>query len=224
MNRKEINLLKVDFAEPVSGIELPMFRGVMIGLSGNNPLFHNHSGEGFRYSYPKIQYKLVNGCPCILGIDDGAESLAAMMADRSEIRCHIGHRSMTLHAAAMTGWTDGIGQTETRHTYRIDDWLPLNADNFHDYRQARGMVERISLLQRILRGNILSFAKGMDVFFDDMVECTIEEMECTGTVRFKGVELMCFSGFFTSDVVIPQWIGLGKSASLNHGTILRLSQ
>lgn len=222
MDEKEIHLLKVDFAEPIAERELSMFRGAMIALSESHPLFHNHAGEGFNYTYPRIQYKHLGGRPSILGIGEGADALASLFVGRSEVRCNLGNRRVDLHISSATGWTDLIGMTDSTHTYRIDDWLPLNADNFRDFRQAHGMIGRISLLQRILRGNILSFAKGMDVYFDEEVECTVEDIEPTGTVRFKGVELMSFSGFFTSDVIMPQWIGLGKSVSLNHGTIIRL--
>ncbi len=222
MQTNPIHLLKVDFEESISPSELSMFRGVMIAASDGHPLFHNHAAEGFRYSYPKIQYKLLGGRPSVLGIDDGAYKLAEMFEESSGLMCRLGKREVTLDVSSIAAWDEEVILTDTQMTYVINDWLPLNANNFRDYRMAGGMIERLSMLQRILLGNILSFAKGMGIFFDDTVKCRIEDMDSTGTSIFKGVELMRFSGIFTTNVRLPQWIGLGKSASLSHGTIIRM--
>ena len=74
----------------------------------------------------------------------------------------------------------------------------------------------------MLTGNILSFAKGMDVYFDKEVKCTIQQIRENSPRSYKGVDLLGFSAAFTSNVCLPQWIGLGKSASQNHGTLLHL--
>lgn len=217
-----VRLLKVDFDGFITPSELPMFRGVMIAVSDGHPLFHNHVAEGFRYSYPKIQYKLVGGRPSVLGIADGAYVLAEFFDESIGLTCRLGKRDVILDVSTVSAWDEEIAITDTPMTYIINDWLPLNADNFREYRQTEGMIDRLAMLQRILLGNILSFAKGMGIFFEDSVRCTIEDMESTGTVNFKGVELMSFSGRFSANVRLPQWIGLGKSASLNHGTIIRI--
>lgn len=222
MQKATIRLLKVDFEEIITPSELSMFRGAMIALSEGHPLFHNHAAEGFRYSYPKIQYKLMGGRPSVLGIDDGAYVLAEMFDESTGLMCRLGQREVSLDVSSIAAWEEEIILTDTPITYMINDWLPLNANNFRDYRMAEGMIERVTMLQRILLGNILSFAKGLGIFFDDTVKCTIDDMESTGTSIFKGVELMSFSGIFTANVRLPQWIGLGKSASLNHGTIIRI--
>lgn len=217
-----VRLLKVDFEEYITPSELSLFRGVMIAVSDGHPLFHNHAAEGFRYSYPKIQYKLVGGRPSVLGIADGAYILAEMFDESTGLMCRLGRREVALEVSSIAAWDEDITLTDTPMTYLINDWLPLNANNFRDYHRTEGIIERLTMLQRILLGNILSFAKGMGIFFDDTVKCTIEDMQPTGTSVLKGVELMSFSGRFTANVRLPQWIGLGKSASLNHGTIIRI--
>ncbi len=217
-----IRLLKVDFKEIITPAELPLFRGVMIALSGGNPLFHNHAPQGFRYAYPLIQYKLAGGSPSILGIDEGADILASMISEGNEIACCLGRRNVAFHVASIADWMDDVGFSDHPETYLIQNWLPLNGNNFNDYCNSPSIIERLSLLQRILTGNILSFSKGMGIFLDGKVTCNIEDMVSEGSVIFKGVELVSFSGRFSSNVVLPRWIGLGKAASLNHGTVIRL--
>ena len=43
----------------------------------NKDIFHNHYDDGsYIYRYPHIQYKIICGKICILGIGDGAEEVA----------------------------------------------------------------------------------------------------------------------------------------------------
>lgn len=217
-----LHLIKITFEEPVLPKELPWFRGAIIGLAENHPLFHNHQDQGYHYTYPKIQYKIIDDSPAILGIDEGAEELQHIFNDRDSINCRIGNHYRELNIQTIVEWNDEVGITEVENTYFINNWLPLNGRNYNAYLQADGMLERIAMLERILTGNILSFAKGLDLYFDTQVNCAIDDMQCVGTKNYKGVELMSFFGSFKTNVKLPDWIGLGKSASLNHGIIIQI--
>lgn len=59
-----------------------------------------------------------------------------------------------------------------------------------EYRQAVSLKERIAMLEKILVGNILSFAKGVRIFFDTQVECEIMQLEQLEHVTYKGVKLI----------------------------------
>lgn len=217
-----LHLTKVTFEEPVLPKELPWFRGAVIDLAGKHPLFHNHQDQGYHYSYPKIQYKLIDDRPAVLGINEGAEEVKRIFNDREPINFRIGNRYRKLNVDTIAEWSYEIGMTEYENTYLLNDWLPLNGRNYNTYLHSEGMIGRLSMLEGILTGNILSFAKGFDLFFDSMIHCTITDMQCVGTNNYKGVELMSFSGCFKTNVKLPDWIGLGKSASLNHGIIIRI--
>lgn len=218
---KKLQLAMIVFDETISREELRLFRGVMIGLSGDNHLFHNHVGEGYRYAYPKIQYKLIDGHPAILGINEGVTALKEIIDDRMTIHCRLGRRLTKLTVDSVDEWEEETGVSGINYNYRIEDWLPLNERNFIEFRQAEGLIERLTILQNILTGNILSFAKGMEIYFDSKVNCRLESVVCNGTPSFKGVGLMSFSVAFSANVSLPQFIGLGKSASMNHGIIIK---
>jgi hypothetical protein len=49
------------FDAKIAPSEVQYLRGNMIKMSDYSPLFHNHSAEGYRYAYPLIQYKRING-------------------------------------------------------------------------------------------------------------------------------------------------------------------
>ena len=71
----------------------------------------------------------------------------------------------------------------------------------------------------ILIGNILSFAKGLGVFFETPVRCRILQLESEKSFGYKNVELLSFSAKFRTNVSLPAYIGLGKSVSINNGVV-----
>ena len=58
-----IKTLTIRFANQLERHEIPLFRGAIIATigRGNDVLLHNHVGVGFRYAYPEIQYKTLDG-------------------------------------------------------------------------------------------------------------------------------------------------------------------
>lgn len=60
---KKIKILCVRFRNELRPFEIEMFRGAVLDKLQETAsvLFHNHVGDGFRYSYPLIQYKCLGG-------------------------------------------------------------------------------------------------------------------------------------------------------------------
>ena len=51
-------------------------RGFLGNIYKDYPILHNHyANDKFLYSYPYVQYKIINGNIVIVGIDEGAELL-----------------------------------------------------------------------------------------------------------------------------------------------------
>lgn len=214
-----IPIIKIEFQEHIPPSEIQWFRGVIINLSGHNQLFHNHMDEGFKYVYPKVQYKLIDGRAAVTGIGESVPYLRFLFSGISILPCKMGNRFRNLHIASIEEREEEVGLTDCFHTYRIENWLPLNSRNYKDYCDAEGLIARMVMLEKILTGNILSFAKGIGLFFDSKISCVIEDLHATGNMEYKGVGLMSFSATFKTNVSLPLWIGLGKSSSLNHGII-----
>lgn len=208
------------FRNRISDDEIPFFRGAMIRLSGDDALFHNHNGDGFNYSYPLVQYKKVKGCVVVVGINQGSELLSCLLGNRGKFFLQIGNQEKEMEIAMLYSDTVAITcDVSSEYTYSIGRWLPLNSENYRAYQQKESLVKRISMLEKILVGNILSFAKGVGIYFEHPVVCHFLQLESTGLIRYKDVELMSFSGKFRCNVRLPEGIGLGKLASLNHGVI-----
>ena len=217
-----IRLATASFDTKISSAEIPYLRGYMIRLSDNNPLFHNHRSEGFCHTYPLVQYKRINEYAALVGINQGAEALVRTLGKEEEYVLQLGNRTVDMGAVMIRSEKFPITCNDTVYTYSISNWLPLNGENYRTYQQTEGMIERIAILEKILVGNILSFAKGMKIFFEHPVTSRIVELKSSERINFKGVELMSFSVKFQCNVSLPEHIGLGKSASMNHGVINRI--
>ena len=61
-------------------------------------------------------------------------------------------------------------------TYTIRKWLPFSSDNYKEYSDLEGVVEKISMLEKLLIGNILSMCTGLNVHIEKEITCKITEI------------------------------------------------
>jgi hypothetical protein len=73
-----------------------------------------------------------------------------------------------------------------------------------------------------MKGNILSFAKGIDWQVDKELQVTITEWRPAFRKVVKGVKRLSFTLDFEVNVSLPEYIGLGKNTSFGYGTIIKL--
>lgn len=215
-----MRLVTALFKNKISFEEISYFRGSIIRLSGNEPLFHNHDQDGYHYTYPLVQYKRIGGCAAIVGINEGADAVESLFEGKESYHCQLGNRKLEMELVAIRAEKVSIRCREKKYTYSISRWIPLNSENYQVFQQTEGIVERVGMLEKILIGNILSLAKGVGVYFDSPVTCRILQLEHNGLTPYKEVELMSYSAVFQCNVQLPEYVGLGKSASLGYGIVI----
>lgn len=214
-----IRVVIATFKNKISQEEVPFFRGSIIRLSDNVSFFHNHQEDGFRYAYPLVQYKRIDGHAAILGINEGGEAIEQLFKDRVRYACQLGNRQVEMELIGIRSERVAVHCMEHDSTYIIKGWLPLNSVNYRAYVTADGLSEQIAMLERILIGNILSLAKGIGLFFESPVRCRILQLENEKSFGYKNVELLSFSVKFRTNVSLPAYVGLGKSVSINNGVV-----
>ena len=216
-----IRTLTVRFNNDIGRHEIPLFRGSVLAAigSGVDMLFHNHDGDGFRYDYPLIQYKRMGGKAAIVCIGNGTEVIGEFFGT-SSFNVHLGDRPVTLEVDQIKPNKTLVQIRDTMFTYHLRKWLPLNQVNYKKYEALDSIVERYAFLERLLTGNILSFAKSMGILFEQQVECRITSAETPHLISYKGVKMMSFDVEFKSNVSLPDYIGLGKGVSLGFGTVV----
>jgi len=179
-------------------------------------LLHNHMGNGeFRYDYPQVQYKVVDQTPLLVGIKKGAGLLTDLFLKIREL--DIGGEKYQVRQKNIEGKQIEIGVTDKSQSYKFKTlWMALNQKN-HDKYKISDDLERQHLLERILIGNILSFFKASDHFVKEQIQ--VKGTFKVKTTRFKNNRMLAFDGVFTTNVLLPSYIGLGKAVSRGFGTI-----
>lgn len=107
-------------------------------------------------------------------------------------------------------------------SYTLRKWLPLNQENYQEYKKLESLAEQCEFLERVLTGNILSFATGLDIHFEKDVKVRITALEDARIYSYKGVKMQGFDVQFKCNVSLPDYIGLGKSVSVGFGMVKRM--
>ena len=188
-------------------------------------LFHNHKEDGsFRYGYPLIQYKIVDGCPTIVGLEKGAKLISQYFLDIDEIN---------LKGKVYTNFEKQLSVNEVEHTFAatmkykyqfLSPWMALSQKNYKKYTAGKDsdQFDNNEFLQKLLVGNILSYAKSIDWWVDKQI-FILPKLE-ERIVQFKGEKMIGFVGQFHSNLKLPDLIGLGNSTSRGFGTIRLLDK
>lgn len=219
-----VRTLIVNFSNEIASHEIPLFRGAVVhALDNKQILFHNHTPDGFRYAYPLIQYKRIHGRAAIVCIGEGVEAVGELFAS-DNLSLSIGARQETFHVAHLNSMSYNVQLCQQVFPYRINRWLPLNADNYVRFMATESIVERAQMLEHILTGNILSFAKGIGLRLDEQLRCTLTHFDEPRLVRAKGIKMMCFNAQFRSNISLPDYIGLGKHPSFGYGVVTHVGE
>ncbi|HOF99281.1 MAG TPA: CRISPR-associated endonuclease Cas6 [Paludibacteraceae bacterium] len=211
----------IRFENSIQQQEIEYFRGAVIHLIPSSEiLFHNHLQDGFRFSYPLIQYKRIANKAAIMCFNEGTESIGSLLANHNH-DIQIGDRIEKLEIAKVQAFDYQIQIWEPMFRYHIRKWLPFNQKNFEDYNRLESIAEKCLFLENILTGNLLSFAKGLHIFFDKQVVCKILQLENSTLTTYKGIKMNQFDAVFSCNVSIPDFTGLGKGVSIGYGMVTK---
>jgi hypothetical protein len=193
-------------------------RGFFATKFNEYQLLHQHDVDRFIYKYPLVQYKMVNGSPMILGINEGVEVLKEIYDKYDSIK--LGEREYQIFERQISVKEQEFGLSDKFHLYRfLTPWIALNQENYQKYKEVNS-VERKDLLQRIFIGNILSMSKGLDYRVPGKIKGDIRARKVVR--RLKDTSVDAFYGTFITNFLIPDYLGIGKSVSRGFGTVQRV--
>lgn len=224
MLENTIQIFLVKFQNEISFREVPLFRGAILNaLDGQaDVLYHNHTGDStFRYSYPLIQYKRIQKKAAIFCIGEGVEAIGHFLAAQ-KFGIQLGERSVQLAIETVYPKRNLVQTWDSTFRYHLRNWLALNSENYQKYKELDEMTTRISFLENILIGNLLSFAKGMKIDIKEQIVCKMLSLDEPRLISVKGVKMMAFDAEFKTNLSLPDYMGIGKHVSIGYGTVVRV--
>ena len=201
--------------------EVPLFRGAVINSLGEHPnlYFHNHlDDDKYRYAYPLIQYKRLGGKAAIVCVENGVDIIGQFLTEVNGT-LNIGDRQVTCHTDKIQPARLLVQTWEEMFCYHVSRWLPLNSKNYQLYQTIEGVVERVTFLENILKANLLSMLKGLDIHLEKELILKITDISDSYLLYNKGVKMMAFNADFKCNLSIPNNLGIGKNASIGCGIV-----
>lgn len=194
-------------------------RGYVGNLFKDYPILHNHyANDKFLYSYPYVQYKIINGNIVIIGIDEGGEIIKKIAPELSVLSLDKEYKitEKLIHEREF----DIKPSSEEKHYKFITPWLGLNQNNYQKYINTKYWKDKKEILNKVLVGNILSMSKGLGIIVNKRLYAKTHFEE--KIVEYKGVKMNAFKGEFKIHYDIPDYFGLGKGVSQGFGCVKQI--
>jgi hypothetical protein len=219
--------LRISFDAELDGRDIPLFRGAVVHSVGyHHTLFHNHTEEGFRYAYPLIQYKRVGGKPSIICVGEGTQEISHLFQAGKPYDLRIGHRQMPMSIERLDARKHLLQLWDAPIRFQIRRWLPFNSESYAAYRTKTTDAEQRELLEAILRGQIMAFAKGVAWELPPKEErpvvCKILHLSEPMRYAVRDARLIGFDATFETNTSLPNLIGLGRHVSIGYGVVTQV--
>lgn len=225
---RQIRILEVTFDTEIQPYQLPLFRGAIARKAGlEHDLFHNHDNEtgGFHNRYPLIQYKIDTHKgqmrPMLLCLEEGIEE-AHHFFSQPDWNVSLNGEKHEMRVARLNVNRYTLNTWQQTFRYRLHKWLPFNTENYEKYKELRGIAEKFSFLEKLLKTQILSFAQGVNWQLEQPIDLHITHLAKEEWLQFKHHQkVLTFTLDFQSNVSLPNYVGIGKGASRGLGVVRR---
>lgn len=218
----EITTLRLIFAvdDFLEKRDAEKVRGYLGNVFWENPVAHHHNPDGsFIYTYPRVQYKVIEGNCLIVSFGEGIEITKKVFDEIQDI--NISNNWAEIHSKALELSQEPFGVTNEPCEYIfVTPWLALNEDNFVKYKEANSFQKRKWLLENILAANLISIAKSLGYTVTNTVHTHIDYLKSMD-VNVKDAKFAAFLGSFSVNFDIPSFWGIGKAVSRGFGTIVK---
>lgn len=218
MNLKTFTLTLAS-TRPIQGTSSQL-RGFFATQFTEYSLLHQHSADKLIYRYPLVQYKMIDGAPMVIGINDGVEVLKQVYDKYDDIK--LGAEVYEIVEKGISVKNQEYGLSDKFHSYEFaTPWIALNQENYLKYYGMKNYDETQELMRKTLIGNLLSMSKSLNYQVPDKIKCDVKVK--IRKMRLKDVNVMAFIGGFSVNFIIPDHLGIGKSVSRGFGAVRRLS-
>jgi len=213
-----ISIIKTD--KPVKE-DASKLRGYIGNKFPDEVLLHHHIGKETLYTYPRVQYKIIEGTPIIVGIMEGAPLVKRIMDEIEELV--LGKRKYNIRATQINQIKDEFGKCRRNVKYRfLTPWLALNQEKYEKYKKMKDWKKKKEMLNSILAGNVLSICKTFG--YEIIGKIYAHSLLYKNIVNYKAIPHTGFTGEFKINFILPDYIGIGKGVSHGFGTIKKVKE
>lgn len=210
--------------------QIPNWRKDIIqSTGGENDLFHNEAWvtpeedpttpkKQYLERYPLIQYRSHQGKAAIWGIGAGAVAVRDWVL-RTGGQFDINGTSTSLRIDYIKEQDHLLYVDTHKHTYRLMNWLPLTPTNYQRWQAIETLVQRVQFLDHLLANQLIGFAKGIQWQIPQRFEVNLLTIREMRTVRFKEHQRIAFNVLFTTNLVLPHQMAVGRSVAFGFGMV-----
>ena len=213
------SILKFKRNEKHTMRDLEKLRGFLADKYKENSEFHNHLSDGYNYSYPKLQYKLIKNTLSVMGIGEDVTEINKKIFEEIDYLNIDGNLIFDIQKEIEI-FDDEIEFTgDKMYEYRfVTPYLPLNDKNFSKY------LKREYTLEQAITNNILEVLKGLGIWLEKENKIYVSaDLQITSR-DLKNVNMIAFIGNFYTNIKFPDYFSLGKRKSLGYGTFVKVKK
>ena len=213
------SILKFKRNEKHTMRDLEKLRGFLSDKYKGNTEFHNHLSDGYNYSYPKLQYKLIKNTLSIMGIGKDVTEINKKLFEEIDYLNIDGNLIFDIKKEIEI-FDDEIEFTgDKMYEYRfVTPYLPLNEKNFSKY------LKREYTLEQAITNNILEVLKGLGIWLEKENKIYVSSDLQITSRDLKNVNMIAFIGIFYTNIKFPDYFSLGKRKSLGYGTFVKVEK
>ena len=192
-------------------------KGVFIKKHASEPITPMLDGTyRKKFSYPRVQVKILNEQIYIIGIKEGVEPVLSIPDKIKEL--DFGNITFTINDFEVETLKQQFALSGSVVKYSfLTSWAALNHVTGKKYRSIP-FKKKKSYLNKLLGINLIFLAKEMGVSIDKGIYTKVE----IPNLHPKSIDdnkWKSFKGDFKTNIILPNYIGLGNGITRGYGTI-----
>jgi len=198
--------------------DIPKLRGFFLTQFPENHLFHNHlPGQKFSYKMPQIQYRIIDKHPALLAINEAIDLAKQVFLEVGKLE--LNGKTIISNEREMILREEDFGQSKEYYNYYFaSPWMALNQENYGAYNKL-DTFNKNQKLKTILKNNLKTLSKAFQYWIPDTENLNVDGWFHPAEVNFHNQTMLCFTGDFTTNFLIPEFLGLGKQSARGFGVV-----
>ncbi|MBD31173.1 MAG: hypothetical protein CMG44_03145 [Candidatus Marinimicrobia bacterium] len=170
-----------------------------------------------KFLYPRIQVKVFNEEIFLIGLNQGVDPILKLQGRIKEL--NFGDITFQIQESEIQEEAELFHLTSTLYKYRfVSNWVALNHSTKNKYHSSNDN-DRLQFLNKLLGENIVFIAREMGFEFEKNIFSKIKISSLTPSILdHKGWG--AFDGEFYTNLILPNYIGIGNGITSGHGAIL----